>query len=278
VIGDLRQGVKAAPILVGAWQSGEYPQAMTHVTGSRLLVTTSAGIVEIQRNTGKTRWALRLQGCSGRAFISDDKSLTVLCRGAAVRWRKDTEIVELIGGALGVYGSLVAGPDGQIWAISTAGGFNDGSLTLTQLGERPGEERRYEIDHSAGVAQTVWLNGRRFFLSGDGHSAVVDLDQSMVVDSTQWIVSPLPDPRATVARRQDEIIVASVQQALQGSVHTMNVITGESIKHIDLTVNRIYDIALTSTTSHRCKAVALVEVGGNDPLPHPMLIEIELPA
>ena len=41
-----------------------------------------------------------------------------------------------------------------------------------------GQEQRNVVDFQAGIWNAVWLSGRRFFLAGDGHFGVVDLDKT----------------------------------------------------------------------------------------------------
>ena len=55
------------------------------------------------------------------------------------------------------------------------------SVTLTRLGTEMGQEQRNGVDFQAGIWNAVWLSGRRFFLAGDGHFGVVDLDKTATV-------------------------------------------------------------------------------------------------
>ena len=54
-------------------------------------------------------------------------------------------------------------------------------LSKTPLGNRLGQEERHTIDFRAGIWNAVWLSELRFFLAGDGHFGLVDLDNTTTV-------------------------------------------------------------------------------------------------
>lgn len=68
-------------------------------------------------------------------------------------------------------------------------------VTLTRLDAELGQEERHTIDFQAGIWNAVWLSGRRFYLAGDGHFGVVDLDRTTAVPIDDRLRSPHPDQR-----------------------------------------------------------------------------------
>jgi hypothetical protein len=99
------------------------------------------------------------------------------------------------------------------------------SVTLTRLGTALGEEERHTVDFGAYIWSAVWLSGRRFFLAGDGHFGVIDLDdQSASVPIDDRLRSPHPDQRGAI--RIDEQTVMTATR--HGTVYRINVETGES--------------------------------------------------
>jgi hypothetical protein len=78
------------------------------------------------------------------------------------------------------------GPGQEAWAFNYkgAGWMQHGqAVTLTRLGGELGQEQRHLVDFRAGIWTAVWLSGHRFWLAGDGHFGVVDLDQSAPSES-----------------------------------------------------------------------------------------------
>ena len=106
---------------------------------------------------------------------------------------------------------LLAGPDGEPWALSGHGAAfgGDGTLALTRLGTRAGDQHRYDIDFPAQVHTAGWLDGLRFFLAGDGHSAVVDLGRSTRVTRADWIESPHSYEQHLVVTGPDSVVTAA---------------------------------------------------------------------
>ena len=123
--------------------------------------------------------------------------------------------------------SLLLGPDGQEWVFDykTAQWMQSGmSVTLTRLGDGPGQEERHTIDFRAGIWSAVWLSGLRFFLAGDGHFGLVDLDNTTTVPIDERLRSPHPDQRGAV--RIDEHTVMTATR--HGAVYRIDVETGKS--------------------------------------------------
>lgn len=98
------------------------------------------------------------------------------------------------------------------------------SVTLTRLGDGLGQEERHTIDFRAGIWSAVWLSGLRFFLAGDGHFGLVDLDNTTTVPIDERLRSPHPDQRGAV--RIDEHTVMTATR--HGTVYRIDVETGKS--------------------------------------------------
>ena len=97
------------------------------------------------------------------------------------------------------------------------------SVTLTRLGTEMGQEQRHVVDFQAGIWNAVWLSGRRFFLAGDGHFGVVDLDKTAAVPIDDRLRSPHPDQRGAI--RIDEHTVMTATR--HGTVYRIDVETGK---------------------------------------------------
>jgi hypothetical protein len=98
------------------------------------------------------------------------------------------------------------------------------SVTLTRLGDGLGQEERHTIDFRAGIWSAVWLSGLRFFLAGDGHFGLVDLDNTTTVPIDERLRPPHPDQRGAV--RIDEHTVMTATR--HGTVYRIDVETGKS--------------------------------------------------
>jgi len=98
------------------------------------------------------------------------------------------------------------------------------SVTLTRLGAELGQEQRHSVDFQAGIWNAVWLSERRFFLAGDGHLGVVDLDKTTTVPIDDRLRSPHPDQRGAV--RIDEHTVMTATR--HGTVYRIDIETGTS--------------------------------------------------
>jgi hypothetical protein len=77
---------------------------------------------------------------------------------------------------------LLAGPGGEPWALSGhSASFapGDGSLALTGLGAKAGDQHRYDIYFQAKVKATGWLGGLRFFLASTGQATGGDMNSAL---------------------------------------------------------------------------------------------------
>jgi hypothetical protein len=191
----------------------------------RLLLTMPQGVVRADPGTGACDWAVPVPGCRGSALPCPDGSILVICGETVLRWEgRECHIVA--GGFTGGT-SLLRGPDGQAWVFDykTAQWLQFGmSVTLTCLGTEMGQEQRNGVDFQAGIWNAVWLSGRRFFLAGDGHFGVVDIDKTPTVPIDDRLRSPHPDQRGAI--RIDEHTVMTTTR--HGTVYRIDVETGET--------------------------------------------------
>jgi len=233
-----------------------------------VLVTTPVGIVEINTGDGTTSWALPVVGCRGTPVVDADGSLLTVCNYAVVRWR--TGGLDIVGGGFTGNSTVFPGPDGDAWVFDNTGDRYAGLMTLTSLGTTLGDQTHHEIDFPAGVWNAAWLDRRRFFLAGDGHSGVVDLDLGPVVPRSAWIESPQAGPRHILVRDANTVVTAAREQGVRGSLYQTSVTSGANGRLIQLAVNSL----LGATADGGGGAYVLADVRGNNADPAPVLLQV----
>ncbi|MFD5553728.1 restriction endonuclease [Streptomyces sp. NPDC127068] len=271
------EDVDASVEFTGVWQSDQHPSGISAVPGNRLLITTNAGVVELHTTTSKTKWALALPGTEDRAVGGIDGSVTVLCRGALVRWHPKTRDLQLVAGGFGGYATLEAGRDGTLWVYNQVGGLFGGSVTISRIGERPGDETRHDVPFPNGM-RAVHLADERHFLSGAGHSTPVDVSKNPSADKEDWITSALPDPRAATGPDEHTIIAASTYGSLDGSLQRLNLRNAPAwTELLTFTANRATDLTVKRTSAARAEGWLLADASGNTQKPTPVLVKLSLP-
>ncbi|MGA5065276.1 restriction endonuclease [Streptomyces exfoliatus] len=271
------EGVDASVEFTGVWQSDQHPSGITAAPANRLLITTNAGVVELHTTTGKTRWALALPGAENRAARGSDGSLVVLCRGALVRWHPETRELQLVAGGFGGYATLEAGQDGTLWVYNQVGGLMDGSVTISRIGERPGDEIRHNIPFPNGM-RAIHLGDERHFLSGTGHSTPVDVSKNPSAGKEDWIESAVPDPRAATGVDEHTILAAGIRSSLDGSLQRLDLRqTRGWTELLTFTANRATDLTMQRTSAARAEGWLLADASGNTQNPTPVLVKIALP-
>ncbi len=237
-----------------------------------LLVTTDHGIVELDARRGTTFWVLRLSGCTGALLVLPDGSFLVLCRGVVLRCRDGN--VEPLAGKFKGPTMLLAGPDGEPWVLSGTGPSfqtNVRTLALTRVGDRAGQQHRFDIDFDASVHAAGWWERRRFLLAASGHSAVVDLSRSGAVQDTDWITSSHHYAGHMLVIDPNTVITASPTGSSIEVALSFTTIAERSTDLVaTLAINGISGFASTGEG----RAYLLADVRGNDPTPAPILIRL----
>ena len=144
-----------------------------------------------------------------------------------------------------------------------------GLVSLTNLGDRLGDQQSHTIESDPGTWNAALLERRRFFLAGSSYSAVVDLNVTAHVDRNGWFDSPHSGPRPVLVRDPTTVITAAYEQGARGSVYQTNVTTGASKRLAHLAINAVQGLA-----AHGNEAYLLADVRGNDTNPYPILIRL----
>lgn len=189
----------------------------------QLLLTLPQGVVRVDPGTGTCDWAVPIPGCRGSALPCPDGSILVICGTAVLRW--DGRKCQIVAGGFTGGTALLRGPDGQAWVFDYKEGEwrqSGRPITLTCLGTELGQEQHNPVDFQSWTWNAVWLSGRRFYLAGDGHFGVVDLDKSPKVPIDERLVAPHPDQKGAI--RIDERTVMTASR--HGTVYRIDVETG----------------------------------------------------
>ncbi len=178
----------------------------------RLLLTMPQGVVRADPGTGACEWAVPVPGCRGSALPCPDGSILVICGETILRW--DGRECHIVAGGFTGGTSLLRGPDGQAWVFDykKAEWFllryvpSPRLASVTEMGQGAAA---YRVDFQAGIWNAVWLSGRRFFLAGDGHFGIVDLDKTATVPIDDRLRSPHPDQRGAIRIDEHTVMTAT---------------------------------------------------------------------
>ncbi|MFC8669020.1 protein kinase [Streptomyces sp. NPDC057199] len=202
----------AEPLLIAPERKHEdRPTGMAWTGRNTLLVTCPKGLLHLDTARGHTHWHLPLTGCHGAPLVRGNE-LLVMCGSALVRWH-DGQLTAVAGG-FEDGAVLLPGPREEPWVQSGSGHTfstgEGGTLALTRVGERAGDQLRYPLRFEAPVRSTVWLDRRRFFLAADGHSAVIDLAQTTDAGPAQdWIRTPVHYPGHVLRESNNRVLLAA---------------------------------------------------------------------
>jgi hypothetical protein len=265
-------GVAADVVQVGdaGWAR---PLGLSVLGGSdMLLVTTEQGVLELDPARGATFWSLRLAGCHGAPLVLPDQTYLVMCHGTVVRYLAGE--VEPLAGGFTASSMLFAGSDGEPWVLSGSGGSRrdaDGDWALTRLGQNVGEQHRFDIAFPAAVRAVGWLERRRFFLAAGGHSAVVDLSRSTIVNDVDWIAASHHYPGHLLVVDPNRVVTASPDgSGIRVTLQATDIRERSHATVAELAVNSIDGLA-SASDDH---AYVLADVRGNETPPAPILIRL----
>lgn len=271
VVTSTAPGVDVRVDLVGEPGWGQ-PLGLVNRGSNSVLITTYEGILEVDPDRGTTHWLLALPGCQGPSLPQPDGSLLVLCRGVVLRWRDDA--LEPLAGGFTQPATLLPGQAGEPWVLSgfgVAAGTCTGTLALTRLGTRLGQQHRYDLEFDAAVRTAGWLDRLRFFLAASGHSAVVDLGRSSAVADADWIRSPQANPGQLLVVDHHTVITASSDpSAIRVTAYLTDLATHNHELIADLALNGICGLA----PAQDGRAFLLADVRGNNPDPTPILVRL----
>ena len=231
VVTETAPSVRAEVVLHGSQPSETTVDGIAVDPDGRLLLTMPAGIARVDLSTGRLDWAVPIPGCRGHALALADRSILVLQGTAVLRWHEDK--VRIVSGGFTGGTSLLPGPRGEAWVFDYKGAawLKAGlAVTLTRLGAGLGQEERHTIDFRAGIWSAVWLSGQRFYLAGDGHFGVVDLDRTTTVEIDDRLRSPHPDQRGSMRLDDRTVLTAS----RHGTVYRIDVESGHHTRVAEL--------------------------------------------
>ncbi|MEV0133657.1 hypothetical protein AB0H83_34995 [Dactylosporangium sp. NPDC050688] len=97
----------------------------------------------------------------------------------------------------------------------TTGSPGTEHAALVEPGAGLGDAHRWPVGLPAGACQAAyWLRDRTFFVLGDGHSAVIDIDTGRC----EWIVTLVGRPRGLIRLDERRVLVIGADRHVQTAV------------------------------------------------------------
>lgn len=178
--------------------------------GNRLLVTVADGIMDLAAGRrARPRQRLELTGCVGSPLATTEGGLFVVRDGGVLRHRQDD--LAVAAGGFTRPPVLVPGPDGKPWLLDrdTVGWPGKEHASLVQIGDELGDERRWPAGLPADACQAAcWLHERTFFVLGDGHSAIIDVDTG----EHRWVVTPVGRPHGLIRLDERRVLIVGADR------------------------------------------------------------------
>ncbi|WP_327586794.1 serine/threonine protein kinase [Nonomuraea sp. NBC_00507] len=269
VLDESHAGMPAQVTLVGedGWHQ---PSGIAALDLERLVVVTGGGLIELNNQNGATSWIMQLSGCAAEPMVLPDGSVLAVCNNAVVRVNNGQ--LEPVAGGFSGDVRLLAGPDREPWVLSGAGptyGTDQATLSLTRIGERVGDQHRFDVHFDADVDAAGWLERRRFFLAAAGHSAVVDLNRRSRVMEEDWIVSPHGYRAYLQVLDPHRVAIAAGNATGVGvTLWRTDVVTGVSEQLGDLVLNAVCGLCVAADgTGYLLGDVYGARRGPRDPWP-----------
>jgi hypothetical protein len=158
VDGPLRSAVDGvtAEVVLSEIDSGQLGIACRT---SGLLVTTEAGILDVNLNTRSVAMAVPVPDCCRSPLALDDGSIVFARRHGVGRFHQG-RITALGGGFVGNY-CLCRHPDGSVWVFDNAGNSRTSTASITKLSDQLGDQKRCALDYPPAAAfGATWLSDR----------------------------------------------------------------------------------------------------------------------
>ncbi|ROO60421.1 restriction endonuclease [Micromonospora sp. Llam0] len=176
----------------------------------RLLITVDDGIMNLAvGRRAQPRRRLELTDCVGSPLATTDGDLFVVRNGGVLRHRQDA--LEVAAGGFTRPPIIVPGPHGTPWLLDrdTVGWPGTEHASLVQIGDHLGDQQRWPAGLPAGVYQAAcWLHERTFFVLGDGHSAITDVDTG----EHRWIETPVGRPHGLIRLDERHVLIVGADR------------------------------------------------------------------
>jgi serine/threonine protein kinase len=268
-------GIPAELLLAGEDGWGK-PTGIAVAGDRQLIVVTERGLIQLDAGRGVTSWILPLPGCVNEPLVLTDGSVLAACRAAVVRISDGG--MEAVGGGFDGNVHLLAGPDGEPWALSGYGISSTGecTLALTRLGRQAGDQHRYDIDFPVQVFTAGWLDGLRFFLAGSSVSAVVDLSRSTRITRADWIESPHSYEQKLVVTGPSSVVTAAgTSKGIGVTLFSTDAQTRTSTQLGELELNAVDGLcAAADGTGYLLGDMRAGRRNSYDPAPWPALVRL----
>lgn len=267
-------GASTEVLLAGQAQQAR-PTGLALLDDRTALITCPDGLLEADLARGGARWHLALPGCHGAPLVCEDGAVLVMCGSAVVRWHQGQ--LSVVAGGFEPGSSLLPGSEPEAWVLSGSGvtfETGQGSLALTRVGDRAGDQLRYPVTFQAAVCSATWLDRRRFFLAAPGHSAVLDLGRTTDAGRREdWIPTPTSFPAHVVPAGTNSVLSASPDGSGNRVVlHRTDVLSRASEPVAEVRLGEVFGLAQTAGPG---PAYLLASLPDNNPTrARPVLMQI----
>lgn len=209
---------------------------------SRILLTLSQGIFEVDLEKQSLRPWLPIPQCSRNVLITQSGSAYVVRKEGVARY-SDGELTFVGGGLIGNV-SLSEGIDGAAWAFSN--GDPDGApAMLLRLGEYLGDQKCFVLDYApASGVNVAQIDSDSFLTVGSAGIGIAQLNSAMEV-----VTRDLTNPMGLARLSSDLFIVASDCAKPVTPTRAKSMVCLSEVNTADKTVTRIAELNLTGSVS-----------------------------
>ncbi|MCM4082336.1 DNA cytosine methyltransferase [Paractinoplanes hotanensis] len=122
-----------------------------------VLVTTDQGILAVDIQSRRSRWAVSVAECHGNPVVRADGAVLFTRRHGVGRLANNQ--VTVIGGGLFGTTRLAPHPDGTVWAFASGGTDGRSGASIARLGDKLGDEERHSLAYPSDAATTsAWID------------------------------------------------------------------------------------------------------------------------